>query len=143
MGNIATRATDNMIEKQKSLQTEMITLQLNNQVQMQERMMRKQIALNMALTKERTYWFGGVAGVLYLGLLGSILKKKPDMARVIAAPTALITVVTAYQWDLAWGDKINRVKKMADEIEHNPEYWISPLPEPIYPSSTSDKKETK
>ncbi|KAF2072566.1 hypothetical protein CYY_006115 [Polysphondylium violaceum] len=143
MGNIATRATDNMIEKQKALQTEMVSLQLKNQIQMQDRMMKKQIALNMALTKERTYWFGGVTGVLYLGLLGSIVRGKRDISKLVAAPTVLITLVTAYQWDLAFGNKINRVKKMADEIENNPDYWISPIPEPIYPANDTSVPDSK
>ncbi|KYQ92588.1 hypothetical protein DLAC_06580 [Tieghemostelium lacteum] len=140
MGGKFSSITDNMVEKQKQLQVEMVKLQLDNQILMQDRMMKKQIALQMAMTKERTYWFAGFVSFMYAAAF-VITKKEGKVPKILVGPAVALTVVTAYQYDMAFLNKMNRIKKMADEYEHDPSLWIHPIQPLKYP--TTDTTNTK
>lgn len=57
MGNSIASA---MVDKQKALQKEMQAEMLQNQLRGQERMKRMMIAQQMASTRERLWWMGGL-----------------------------------------------------------------------------------
>ncbi|GAM19608.1 hypothetical protein SAMD00019534_027830 [Acytostelium subglobosum LB1] len=138
MGNISS-IPDRMAANQKEMQAEMQSKQLANQLKLQDRMMKKQIALQVAITKERTYWFAGVCALGYLGLIAAKLRGKPVPEAAIP-PLVGLTTVTAYQYDMAFGDKMNRVKKMAEEIEADPSYWFNPIEDPSIMSQINQQK---
>ncbi|EGG16559.1 hypothetical protein DFA_09106 [Cavenderia fasciculata] len=120
MGGALSSIPDRMISQQKILQQDMMEKNIKNQIRFQDRMLRKQIAMQIAITRERTYWCIALATV---GWIGVAVKKVPKMA---AAPLSLFTLVTAYQADLAFYTKANRIKKMAEDIENDPSYWFVP-----------------
>ncbi|EFA78411.1 hypothetical protein PPL_09062 [Heterostelium album PN500] len=89
-------------------------------------MMKKQIAFQMAVTRERTYWFGGVTTLGFIALLSAKMRGKPVPEAAIA-PLVALSVATAYQYDMAFGDKMNRIKKMAQDIEADGNNWFVPI----------------
>ncbi len=75
------------------------------QKEMQERMRRTQISQQMAVMRERTWWFGGVTGAL---LVAAAATRRVS----VALPAAPLTIMTAYHWDFGYGTKINRISAM-------------------------------
>eukprot|EP01133_Synstelium_polycarpum_P001347 gene1347-1541_t len=118
MGNTVSSMPEKMVDKMKIMQTDMMEKQLGNQIRLQDRMMKKQIAFQVAMTRERTYWFAGATGLVAFAALAQTLKNKavPKMAM---PPLAVLTLATAYQWDLGFNNKMNRVRDMAKENDKN------------------------
>jgi hypothetical protein len=133
MGNLTSSFADAMIEKQKQAQLElqevMMAKQWKNNVRAQERMRRQMVAQQMAMARERVWWFGGFAGTMLLGFCGFAVKHKRVPPAAVAPLLALLTV-TAYQVDLAYGNKLDRVNRMMNEIVDSGKYWFTPLTPP-------------
>uniref|UniRef100_A0A6B2LQW0 Plasminogen receptor (KT) n=1 Tax=Arcella intermedia TaxID=1963864 RepID=A0A6B2LQW0_9EUKA len=113
-----------MVEKQKEAQQEMASVQFNNQLKMQERMRRMMVAQQMAMTRERLVWFEGVLGVATTGALIGSIKHKTAAPWV---PVFLLGVITAYQWDFAYGTKAERINVMYEDIIQDPSFWFTPV----------------
>lgn len=130
MGNIGSSIADRMVEKQKQTQLElqevMMQKQWKNNLKGQERMRRTMIAQQMAMARERLWWFAGFVGTLCLGIGGYAIKHKRVPPAAIAPLFALLTI-TAYQADFAYGNKIERVNRMMNEIVDSGKYWFTPL----------------
>merc|ERR1711916_9789 len=100
---------DNMASMQEQMK--------RNQAEMMERQRRLMMSQQMALARERMYWFGGAA---CLALTAGLVTKKP--AALI--PVGPLTIITAYHWDMGYGDLINRVNAMHQDILADERYWF-------------------
>lgn len=96
-----------------------------NQREAQERVRRVMIAQQMAIARERTWWFGGVTSALGVGLLLGAMKGKNVTLGSI--PFIGLSILTAYTWDFGYGTKINRINQMHREIMNSPEYFFYPI----------------
>jgi hypothetical protein len=63
-----------MEQMQRKLQEEMREKQWEMQLRGQERMMRTQLSMQMAMARERMYWMGGAYCAALTGVLGAKLK---------------------------------------------------------------------
>lgn len=91
------------------------------QLDMQERMRRAQMSQQMAIMRERTWWFAGTAGSLVLLAAAS---RNPK----VLIPVFPLGIITAYHWDFGYGDKINRIAAMHEcAISLPPGYRYSSL----------------
>lgn len=61
MDKMASKVGETMKETQRSLQDEIITLQMQNQVRGQDRMMRQQMAIGMAMSRTQAEVFGEIS----------------------------------------------------------------------------------
>lgn len=77
----------------------------------------------IAMTRERTNWFLAVWSTLVTGL--SIAALRGKNVKVGMIPVTILGVITAYQWDLGYGDKANRINDYAKEIGQDPKYWFN------------------
>lgn len=75
------------------------------------------------MTRERTNWFIAVWSTLATGLTIGALRGKNVKVGMI--PLTVLGVVTAYQYDLGYGDKANRINKYSIEIGNDPKYWFN------------------
>lgn len=74
-----------MMQKQKAMQMEMI---------------KRQRAIQLAMAKDRLYWFGTFTGTtLLLGVLGSVRKKSP----IPLLPMVPLSFLFGYQFDMVYG----------------------------------------
>jgi len=127
MGNsIGSAVSHSMEQTQRNLQQEMLQKQWELQLRGQERMMRSQIAMQMAASRDLCYWMGSVLVVGVAGLSVAVVKgKRPPP--VVIIPLAIYSIVLAYQVDFAFGNKAERIRKMRDEIITKEEHWFVPL----------------
>lgn len=92
-------------------------------------MRRMQMSYTMAMTRERLYWMGGFYSFLAVAALGA-RRKLGAVPEAMKGPLVVMPWVMAYQADLAYGNKSNRINDMALEIANDPSYWFVP----VYPS---------
>ncbi|KAJ3332784.1 hypothetical protein HDU76_013111 [Blyttiomyces sp. JEL0837] len=84
-----------------------------------------QIAMNIAMTKDRIYWMTGFAGALgTIGLARTIAHQKPAIP-VASVPGLIFTTLLLYQADMVWGNKMNRIHTDAEEIKKDPRFWFN------------------
>ena len=94
------------------------------------------LSQQMAITRERAWWFLGGLGLMSTGMIVGALRGKN--VSVLAGPLTAVSLVTAYQFDFAYGSKPQRIREMHEEILNDPKYWFNPVPES---SILFDKKE--
>ncbi|KAJ3276524.1 ribose-phosphate pyrophosphokinase [Terramyces sp. JEL0728] len=95
-----------------------------------------QLALSIAGTKDLLKFIsGGVSAVIVLGLLARTRGKHLPVA---AVPGTIIPLVIAYQADMVYGTKMNRIYYDALEIKKQEGWWFNelmdlpPLMKPVY-----------
>jgi hypothetical protein len=79
------------------------------QLQMRERAMAQQLAL----VRERTYWWSAFYGLATLGMVGGYLRSGRSWLMVPIFP---LSFVVGYQLDMAFGNKMDRVIAEANDI---------------------------
>jgi hypothetical protein len=89
-------------------------------------MRRNQIAFQIAMLRERTYWLGGYWVFLSLAVIGAA-RRKPDALSVLIIPYSAYSTMTLYMLDFAWFTKPNRINEIAQEVQHDTNYWFVPL----------------
>ena len=87
------------------------------------------MAQAQAFARDTVLWFGGALSALVTGAVTArVLGKKTPPA--LAAPVAALSVLTAYQWDMAYGSKLERINAHFDTIvrdEGAAQHWFVPL----------------
>ena len=141
MGSALSSVGESVATKMGEKQKEMATIQRENQMKMMEAQMKKQISMQMASTREFLNWQAGVYGLLVVAVTGRVLAKKPVYAAAGVPLIRLISffsfffffskdfvltliliiiivfpIIMAYQADLAYGNKLDRIKAEADRI---------------------------
>eukprot|EP01091_Cochliopodium_minus_P001524 TRINITY_DN11394_c0_g1_i1.p1 TRINITY_DN11394_c0_g1~~TRINITY_DN11394_c0_g1_i1.p1 ORF type:complete len:132 (-),score=26.88 TRINITY_DN11394_c0_g1_i1:35-430(-) len=114
--------SDKMLENQEK----MMEKQKKTMIESQDRMIRLQMATQVAFSRDLVLWIGGAWSVLASGfVLGKIAKKNPP--NFIIAPIFILGLVTAYQYDMAYGDKPNRIYEYRQDILKDNTYWFNPI----------------
>jgi len=115
---------------QKEMQERMGRTQMIAQARGGERMRRLQLSMQMAFVREQLYWFGGVYSLGLLGVTAQVIKTK-SIPKVAAIPLVVAGTFIAYQWDFAYGNKIDRINKIHHDILREEKHWFVPLLIPI------------
>ncbi|KAL6057372.1 hypothetical protein QOT17_015519 [Balamuthia mandrillaris] len=138
---LANSVAEKMGEKQREMQQEMAAKQLANMLKGQEEMRKKMLAQQIAITRERLWWLGGVwAAFTTLGCVAT-LKKGFGATKVGLIPWSLYTTMVLYQADFAYGTKPNRIRHiMEEEVLRDPNYWFVSGPTTETSSSNNNKK---
>jgi len=72
-----------------------------------------QMAVNIARSRDIFRWYASFAGtVAVLGTVAAIKTRKP----LPLIPTLPLGWIAAFQWDMAYGNKLQRVRKEAGQI---------------------------
>lgn len=88
-------------------------LQMERQIMMQNQMRERQMALQIAWSREFLKYFGSFFGLASVGLtLGAIKKRKPGLL----GPIVPLGFIFAFQMDMAYGTFIHRIKEEAESI---------------------------
>lgn len=88
-------------------------LQMERQILMQNQMRERQMAMQIAWSREFLKYFGTFFSVASLGLtVGAIKKRKPGLL----GPIVPLGFIFAYQLDMAYGTLIHRMREEAASI---------------------------
>lgn len=112
MGNSIGKAMDENLKKNQEFMKEMNRITVERQIQMQNQMREKMAATQIAMARERMTWLGS----FYVLACVAMIKGYRSGSRAAAAPFLPLTFLVAYQADLAYGTKLNRVKSEAESI---------------------------
>ncbi|KAI9334010.1 hypothetical protein BDR26DRAFT_867630 [Obelidium mucronatum] len=117
MGATASSIAQPFIEKQQMAKV----MELRQNKNMRD----TQLAMQIAMTKDRVFWMVGAIGTLgSVGLLRTLAKKTPAVP-IPVIPATIVTTIILYQADLVWGNKMNRIHDEAEEIKKDPRFWFN------------------
>ncbi|XP_068430951.1 plasminogen receptor (KT) [Clinocottus analis] len=113
MGFLMSKSMDANFKKQQEFMLHNARLQMERQMLMQNQMRERQMAMQLAWSRELVKYFGTFYTVTTVGLtLGALKRKKP----FLLAPIIPLSFILAYQMDSAYGTLIYRVRGEAECI---------------------------
>lgn len=129
MGNLIAGSMGEQMKKNQEMMQQMNRIKMERQIQFQYQMQKKQMAMQIAGSRDTCHWISAFYATIAAGLITGFRKtRKPSLL----APLVPLAFPTAYFWDLAYGNKIQRIKNEADSILKNEEdalvYVLGPQP---------------
>ncbi|XP_007428188.1 plasminogen receptor (KT) [Python bivittatus] len=113
MGFIFSKSVNENLKKQQEFMLMNSRLQLERQLLMQNQMRERQVALQIAWTREFLKYFGSFYGLATVGLaIGAIKNKKPQLF----IPIVPLSFVLAYEYDMAYGTLLQRMTHEAENV---------------------------
>ncbi|KAL1253554.1 hypothetical protein QQF64_018247 [Cirrhinus molitorella] len=113
MGFLLSKSMEQNFQKQQEFMLLNARLQLERQLLMQNQMRERQMAMQVAWSREFLKYFGSFFGLATLGLtVGAVKKRKP----ALLAPVFPLSFILAYQMDAAYGSLIHRMREEAESI---------------------------
>ncbi|XP_041517609.1 plasminogen receptor (KT) [Microtus oregoni] len=113
MGFIFSKSMNENMKNQKEFMIMHGQLQLERQLTMQNEMRERQMAMQIAWSREFLKYFGTFFGIATISLTsGAIKRKKP----ALLIPIVPLSFVFTYQYDLGYGTLLQRMKREAEDI---------------------------
>ncbi|XP_028273103.1 plasminogen receptor (KT) [Parambassis ranga] len=113
MGFLMSKSMDANLKKQQEFMLHNSRLQMERQILMQNQMRERQMAMQIAWSREFLKYFGTFFTLASVGLtVGAMKKKKP----ALLAPIVPLGFIFAYQMDSAYGTLIYRMRGEAENI---------------------------
>ncbi|XP_042303832.1 plasminogen receptor (KT) [Sceloporus undulatus] len=113
MGFIFSKSINENLKSQQEFMLMNSRLQLERQLLMQNQMRERQMAMQIAWTREFLKYFGTFSGLAAVGLtVGAIKKKNP----ALFLPMVPLGFILAYQYDMGYGSLLQRMKCEAENI---------------------------
>ncbi|XP_055009475.1 plasminogen receptor (KT) [Boleophthalmus pectinirostris] len=113
MGFLLSKSMETNLQKQQEFMLHNARLQMERQIMMQNQMRERQMAMQIAWSREFLKYFGTFFSVASLGLcVGAIKKRKP----VLLGPIVPLGFIFAYQLDMAYGTLVHRMREEAESI---------------------------
>ncbi|CAD8066873.1 unnamed protein product [Paramecium sonneborni] len=111
---------NSMKENQKEMQKEM----QKKQLEMLLKQRQTQLAIQFASGKEFFHWFASFYTIIFpLCIIGALKKKNP----LPLIPLVPLGFVCGYQYDMYYGNKMERIKKEAERlIDQEPQLFYFP-----------------
>ncbi|XP_070287706.1 plasminogen receptor (KT) isoform X3 [Myotis yumanensis] len=117
MGFICSKSMNENMKNQQEFMLMNARLQLERQLMMQNEMRERQMAMQVAWSREFLKYFGTFFGIAAISLTaGAIKRKKP----AFLFPIIPLGFVLTYQYDLGYGTLLQRMKGLAQWMEHRP-----------------------
>ncbi|KAG8455182.1 hypothetical protein GDO86_001395 [Hymenochirus boettgeri] len=116
MGTLLSKATEQQMKRQQEFMQVNSQLQLERQIIMQNQMRERQMAMQIAWSREFLKYYGSFFSLAVIGLTaGAIKNKKPGLF----IPIVPLGIVFAYQLDMGYGTLLTRMKGEAENILEN------------------------
>ncbi|XP_006627065.1 plasminogen receptor (KT) [Lepisosteus oculatus] len=119
MGFFMSKTLDQNLKKQQEFMLLNSRLQLERQILMQNQMRERQMAMQIAWSREFLKYYGVFFGLASLALTaGAVKRRRP----VLFIPVIPLSFVLAYQLDMGYGTLLQRMKAEAEgimESEHD------------------------
>ncbi|XP_074053574.1 plasminogen receptor (KT) isoform X2 [Macrotis lagotis] len=113
MGFLFSKHMNENMKQQQEFMLMNARLQMERQLTLQNEMRERQMAMQIASTREFLKYFGTFFGVAVIGLtVGAIKKKQPGFF----VPVIPLSFILAYQYDMGYGTLLQRMKGEAENI---------------------------
>ncbi|XP_042188349.1 plasminogen receptor (KT) [Callorhinchus milii] len=113
MGFFLSKSMEDNMKKQQEFMAANGALQLERQLLMQNEMRQRQVAMQIAWSREFLKYFGTFYGFATVGLTARAVKgKSPGFL----APIIPLSIILVYQYDMAYGTLMTRMKDEAENI---------------------------
>ncbi|KAF4077205.1 hypothetical protein AMELA_G00205360 [Ameiurus melas] len=113
MGILVSKVMDQNMKKQQEFMLHNARIQMERQILMQNEIRERQMAMQIAWSREFLKYFGSFFGLAAVGLTaGAIKRRKPGLF----APLVPLSFILAYQMDMAYGSYVHRVREEAESI---------------------------
>lgn len=113
MGILASKVMDQNLKKQQEFMLHNARIQMERQILMQNEMRERQMAMQIAWSREFLKYFGGFFGLAAVGLTtGAMKRRKPSLFALLVP----LSFIMAYQVDMAYGSFIHRMREEAESI---------------------------
>ncbi|XP_028911884.1 plasminogen receptor (KT) [Ornithorhynchus anatinus] len=113
MGFVFSKSMNENMKNQQEFMLMNARLQLERQLMMQNEMRERQMAMQIAWTREFLKYFGTFFGIAAVSLTaGAIKNKKP----FLFFPLIPLSFVFAYEYDMGYGTLLQRMKGEAENI---------------------------
>jgi len=113
MGNYVGKAMEENLNKNQQFMMEINRITLERQIQMQDQMRERMVAMQVARAREMFYWFGSFYVLAGSAMMAAFSRtSRPSTL----APLLPLTFIVGYQADLAYGTKLNRIKAESENI---------------------------
>ncbi|XP_004927282.1 plasminogen receptor (KT) [Bombyx mandarina] len=130
MGNLfSVSMEENYKRNQEFLQT-INKVKMERQIQLQYQMQERQMALEIAKNRDTCLWITAFYITTATGLFTGFRRTK---RQYLLMPLVPLTFITLYYWDLAYGNKVHRIRMEAEHVmTHEAESleWPCGLPSP-------------
>lgn len=113
MGFLMSKSMDANLKKQQEFMLHNSRLQMERQILMQNQMRERQMAMQIAWSREFLNYFGAFFTLATVGLTAGALKRKKP---ALLAPIIPLSFIFAYQMDSAYGTLIYRMRGEAESI---------------------------
>lgn len=137
MGSVIGRAMDENMKKQQDFMLKTQQLTMERQIQMQNQMREKAMAMQLARGRELLNWYASFYALALFGCLAGMRKKGP----ALIAPMVPLTFILGYQYDLCYYTKMSRIRAEADRIIDT-EFSLLELPHGLPNFDTIEKART-
>lgn len=107
------KAMEDNMKKQQEFMLQQGQMQLERQLQMQNAMRERQMAMQIARGRDLFIWWGSFYSVAVTGCVIGFLKKKSPAPLVPLVP---LSFIVGYMYDMAYGSKMGRMQAEADRI---------------------------
>ncbi|KAJ8710603.1 hypothetical protein PYW08_009118 [Mythimna loreyi] len=140
MGNLIAGSMAEQMKKNQEKMQQMNKIKMERQMQFQYQMQKKQLAMQIAGSRDTCHFISAFYVTIATGLITGFTKTRKPALLIPLVPLAF---PTAYFWDLAYGNKIHRIKTEADSILTNEldtiEFVLGPPPSPIvFPAASAN-----
>ncbi|XP_038196356.1 plasminogen receptor (KT) [Arvicola amphibius] len=113
MGFIFSKSMNENMKNQREFTVMHSQLQLERQLTMQNEMRERQMAMQIAWSREFLKYFGTFFGIATISLTsGAIKRKKP----ALLIPIVPLSFIFTYQYDMGYGTLLQRMKREAEDI---------------------------
>lgn len=113
MGGSLRKSFEENWRKNQEFITEMNKVTLERQIHEQNQIRERLMAMQLARAREILYWFGSFYVIASAGMLAGF---KRTLKPGVLAPILPLTFVLAYQADMAYGNKLHRIRLEAENI---------------------------
>ncbi|KAH3697213.1 hypothetical protein DPMN_084703 [Dreissena polymorpha] len=113
MGSVIGKTMEENFKKQQEFMEKNQEVMLDRQIQMQNQMRERQAAMMVARSRDMLNWWGAFyVTVAFFGIVGFLKTKKP----VPLIPLLPFSFIVGYQYDLAYGNKMQRCREEAERV---------------------------
>ncbi|CAC5407584.1 plasminogen receptor (KT)-like [Mytilus californianus] len=113
MGSVIGKAMDDNMKKQQEFMLETQRLQMERQIHMQNQMRERMMAMQIAGARDMFLWFASFYAIATPAMIVGAAKTQ---SKTPLAPILPLTFIVAYQYDMAYHSKIERIRAEADRI---------------------------
>ncbi|XP_030624672.1 plasminogen receptor (KT) [Chanos chanos] len=113
MGFLLSKSMDQNFKNQQEFMLLNARLQMERQIMMQNQMRERQMAMQIAWSREFLKYYGAFFSLATFGLtVGAVRRKKPGLF----APVIPLSFILVYQLDMAYGTFVHRMREEAEVI---------------------------